>query len=66
MIGKIFTLLNVDGSILTTFVIKFHKHIIDPAISHKDGSYSAEHHYDLVSENAAGWYRIYENFTKVE
>jgi len=66
MIGKIFTLLNIDGSILTMFIINFHKRIIEHAVHHNDGSYSPERYYDLVSENGSGWYRVYKNFTKVE
>ncbi len=61
LIGKTFELINIDGSIMIQFKIRYCKKEIIPSMIHSDGSVSAARERFYVSKNGAGWYGIYNN-----
>jgi len=58
MIGKTFTLYNTNGSIMESFIVKFHEVHIVPERTCSDGSCSPEREEDMVSKNGAAWYCV--------
>lgn len=58
MIGSLFTLKNVDGSVMESFTVKFHEINIVPERTFPDGSYSPERSENLVSKNGNSWYCV--------
>ena len=57
--GKIYELLNIDGSVMDSIKINFVREETTPIIEHEDGSISPAFNYILLSEKGGGWYRYY-------
>jgi len=60
LIGKYFEMINIDGSIMVRIRINYIKIEITPLLIHVDGSVSPSRKNVFVSENKAGWYRVYK------
>ena len=59
LIGKTFEMLNINDTVTIRFKIGKVREEITPSITYADGSTYAGHTAVLVSEDGAGWFRVY-------
>ena len=57
--GKLFELLNIDGSVMESFIISHCKTEIIESKEHSDGTISPQHTQTLVSQNGSGWHIVH-------